>query len=428
MPVKTKPVEAEPANHTTAAGRAAAGVAQLAVIGGGPAGLMAADVLASASSPTAPLIVTVFDRMPTVGRKLLLAGRSGLNLTNNEPLSSLVARYGAERDTLRTSVEAFPPEALRAWVSSLGVRTFVGSSGRVFPESMRATPLLRAWLRRLDSLGVQRAPRHNWIGWGDDNTLRFEANGRIVTFQADAAVLALGGASWPRTGSDGRWVDVTRAAGIDVRELLPANSGVRVEWTSPFRERVAGAPLKNVELRVGGRTSRGDVMITTRGLEGGPVYALTPQLRERHARLSIDLRPDIPVDTLTQRLMRGRAKDSMANTLRKVGLTPIAIDLLRACATVLPTDAGQLAARLKSVPVATEGVEGLARAISTAGGIAFAALDNRLMIRGRPGTFVAGEMLDWEAPTGGYLLQACFSTGVHAARGALAYLDRNRLA
>ena len=378
---------------------------------------MAADVLASGSSTALPVTVTVFDRMPSVGRKFLLAGRSGLNLTYHEPPQSFLARYGDREDELRASIQAFPPEALRAWSASLGEATFVGSSGRVFPESMRATPLLRAWLRRLDALGVQFVPRHRWVGWDDDDTLVFDTTDRVVHIRADATLLALGGASWPRTGSDGDWVGRVREAGIRVRDLEASNCGVLVQWTPAFRDRCAGRPLKNVELGAGDRRLRGDVTVTSTGLEGGPVYALTPQLRRHDARLTIDLRPDVATGALAQRLARRRPKDSTATALRKIGLSPVAIDLLRECTRTFPKDPHQLAARIKSVPVTVAGVDGVARAISTAGGVCFDDLDDHLMVRNRPGTFVAGEMLDWEAPTGGYLLQACFSTAVRSARG-----------
>lgn len=361
---------------------------------------MVAEVLA-----TAGVAVTVYERMPSVGRKLLLAGRGGLNLTHSEPLDAFLDRYGPARPRLAAAIEAFDPDALRAWAAGLGEEPFVGSSGRVFPAGFRATPLLRAWLRRLDELGVEIRTRHTWTGWDD---------------AADATVLALGGASWPRVGSDGAWVDTITGAGIDVVPLRPANCGFVVAWSDTFRNRFAGTPLKNIALTFGAVTVRGDAMVTRSGIEGGAVYAVSAALRDAidagdDVVLTVDLRPDVSEDALRERLGRGRERDSMSSALRRAGFPPVAIGLLR--------ETGLTGEHAKAVPVRLTATQPIARAISTAGGISLDEIDDTFMLRKRPGTFVAGEMLDWEAPTGGYLLQATFSTAVAAANGVLAWLS-----
>ncbi len=397
----------------------------VAVVGGGPAGLMAAEVLA-----TAGMAVTVFERMPSVGRKFLLAGRGGLNLTHTEPQDEFLARYGPARSVLAPSIEGFGPDELRAWCAGLGQEPFVGSSGRVFPAAFRATPLLRAWLRRLDELGVEIQVRHTWKAWGDEpGALLFtSADGSPVTVEADAAVLALGGASWPRVGSDGAWVGPVTAAGIGVAPLRAANVGFRVDWTSTFRDRFAGTPIKNVRLTFAGASVRGDAVITATGVEGGAVYGLAAPLRDALEReapvtLMVDLRPDLSVDDLADRFLRRRAKESRATLLRRAGLAPVGVGLLReVTANDLPAEPRALASLVKDMPLPLIAPQPLERAISTAGGIQFGEFDEHFMVRRRPGTFVAGEMLDWEAPTGGYLLQATFSTAVAAANGVLAWL------
>ncbi len=396
------------------------------VVGGGPAGLMAAEVLATAGHR-----VTVFERMSSVGRKFLLAGRGGLNLTHSEPIDAFMDRYGPARAMLAASIASFGPEALQAWCRGLGQEPFVGSSGRVFPAALRSTPLLRAWLTRLGDLGVERRVRVTWQGWGDEpGTWTFVGpDGATEVVAAEAAVLALGGASWPRVGSDGAWVEPFRAAGIGVAPLRPANVGFRASWSETFRDRFAGHPVKNVRLTFGGAASRGDVVITDTGLEGGAVYGLSASLRDAleagtPVTLVVDLRPDVSVGELTARLGRRRAKESTATVLRRCGVASVGIGLMReAHGRDLPAAPEALAALVKAVPVELVAPQSIERAISTAGGVAFADLDERFMVRARPGTFVAGEMLDWEAPTGGYLLQAAFATGAAAAHGALAWLD-----
>ena len=398
---------------------------------------MAAEVLADAG-----VSVTVVEHMRSPGRKFLLAGRGGLNLTHSEPPDGFLARYGPAESLLRGAVESFSSEDLREWAASLGQPTFVGSSGRVFPEAFRATPLLRAWLTHLTERGVGFLTRHRWVGWGDNRpdgavALRFTTDDATTTLTADVAVLALGGASWPRTGSDAGWVQTMTDAEISVVPLRPSNVGVRISWSTHVAHRFAGDALKNVEVSMadGGPASRGDVMITSSGLEGGPIYALSPGIRHRldadgSCGLVIDLAPDRRLDEVSARLGRRRPKDSMSSTLRRtLRLSPAAIGVLReATHNRPPDDPSTLAALVKSVPVEVTATMPIDRAISSAGGISFDEVDETFMLRRRPGTFVAGEMLDWEAPTGGYLLQATFSTGVAAARGALARLSaRHRI-
>ena len=386
------------------------------VVGAGPAGLMAAEALARAGRR-----VVVYDASPSPARKFLLAGRGGLNLTHSEPLQTLLTRYGAAASRLKPAIEAFPPEALRQWAAELGEETFVGSSGRVFPRSFKATPLLRAWLRRLDGLGVVRRPRSRFVGFGDSDTLRFVSPAGEETVEAAAAVFALGGASWPRLGADGGWVEIFRRAGIEVAPLKPANCGFLVAWSDPVRQRFAGTPLKNVALSHGEARVRGEAMVTEAGLEGGAVYALSARLRDAiaddgAATLAVDFRPDADERALAGRFAR-KPGQSLSTRLRKAGLPPVAAALMRE-AGPLPDDPEDLARRAKSCPIRLVGTAPIARAISTAGGVAWSELDDDLMLIKRPGVFVAGEMIDWEAPTGGYLLQGCFSTGVAAGRAA----------
>jgi uncharacterized flavoprotein (TIGR03862 family) len=388
---------------------------------------MAAEVLANGGAA-----VTVYDRMPSAGRKFLLAGRGGLNLTHSEPLERLLDRYGAATPRLRSAIETLPPVALRAWCEGLGQQTFVGSSGRVFPRALKTSPLLRGWLRRLDALGVAFKPRHQWTGW-DGGALMFDTPEGRIAVAPQGTVLALGGASWPHLGSDGGWVDAMTQAGITATPLRPANCGFTAGWSDVFRGRFEGQPLKRIGLSFGGRSVRGEALVTARGLEGGGIYALSAPLREAiaatgEAIVRIDLRPDLSATDLTRRLAAPRGKQSLSTFLRKAAaLSPVAIGLLHEAAiarsmslsTMQPAALSDL---IKSVPIRLIGVADVARAISTAGGVAFDDVDEKFMLRRKPGVFVAGEMLDWEAPTGGYLLQASFATGAAAGRGALAYL------
>jgi uncharacterized flavoprotein (TIGR03862 family) len=379
--------------------------------------------------------VTVFDTMPSAGRKFLMAGRGGLNLTHSEPLPKFLARYGAAALHLQPAIDSFTPAALRKWADDLEQPTFVGSSGRVFPKALKASPLLRAWLKRLDSLGVRLALRHRWIGWDHDGCLTFRTPDGERTVAAGTTIMALGGASWPRLGSDGAWVEQLASRGIATSPLRPANCAFTVEWSVVFRDRFEGRPLKNVALSFGPHTMRGEVLITRDGIEGGGIYALSAVLREHinvagNAVLHIDLRPDVPMAELAARLSAPRGKQSVSNWLRKMGgLSPVAIGLLQETAIASGRQPGTmtppaLAGFIKSAPVTLTGIAPIVRAISTAGGVAFSELDGDYMIRRLPGVFAAGEMLDWEAPTGGYLLQASFATGAAAGRGALKWLHR----
>jgi len=385
---------------------------------------MAADVIAGAGHA-----VTVYERMPSVGRKFLMAGRGGLNLTHSEPLEKFVTRYGTAADILRPALEAFPPATLRAWCEALGQETFIGSSGRVFPKAMKASPLLRNWLARLRENGVTFALRHRWVGW-KNNKLLFDTPGGRIETESKAVVLALGGASWPKLGSAGDWVDTLQQTGIGIAPLRAANCGFCIEWSEVFRNRFEGAPLKRIALSSGETSVRGEAVITRDGIEGVAVYALSTGLRKAidksgKTMISIDLLPDVPVGDLAARLAAPRAKQSLSTFLRKaVNLSPVAIGLLHETA-VVPASAmaaKDLAKLIKAIPLSLTGTAPMARAISTAGGISFGEIDRHFMLRNRPGVFVAGEMLDWEAPTGGYLLQASFATGAAAGRGVMSWL------
>ncbi|MCK1580012.1 TIGR03862 family flavoprotein [Bradyrhizobium sp. 168] len=397
----------------------------VAVIGAGPAGLMAAEVLVQGGAR-----VTVYDSMPSAGRKFLMAGRGGLNLTHSEPLPQFITRYREAAQRLQAAIEAFPPDALRAWSEALGEPTFVGSSGRVFPKAFKASPLLRAWLRRLDAAGVHFAFRQRWMGWDGDGRLVFDPPGGGDGIAADAIVLALGGASWPRLGCDGGWTTILADKGVAISPLRPANSGFTVAWSEIFRTRFEGQPLKGITLSFGPHRARGEAMITSGGIEGGTIYALSAELREAIAAngaavLHVALRPDVDHGELVKRLSASRGKQSFSNFLRKAAqLSPVAVGMLQeatigAGQSLSAISAERLAELINAVPVKLTRVAPIARAISSAGGISFDELDSDFMIRKLPGVFAAGEMLDWEAPTGGYLLQASFATGAAAGRGVL---------
>lgn len=392
------------------------------VIGAGPAGLMAAERLAGAG-----VRVVVHDRMPSVARKFLMAGRGGLNLTHSEPMERFLPRYGDAQATAADWIAAFTPADLIAWVEGLSQPTFVGSSGRVFPKAMKASPLLRAWLGRLEEMGVEVRTRSRWIARRDGAWVFDTPQGEREERPA-AVILALGGASWPRLGSDGAWTTQIEALGAALSPFRPANAGFDVGWSSLFRQRFAGRPLKGIALTHVGRTVRGEVMIAAYGIEGGAVYALSADLRlalERDGRadLTLDLKPDLTLARLAERLDRPRGKASVSNHLRKAaGLDAAAVALLREVGP-LSDGAEDLGARIKALPLTLTGMQGLERAISSAGGVRLDAVDKRLMLKAAPGVFLAGEMLDWEAPTGGYLLQASFASGVAAALGVLDWLD-----
>ncbi|HAY11584.1 MAG TPA: aminoacetone oxidase family FAD-binding enzyme [Thauera sp.] len=425
----------------------------VAVIGGGPAGLMAAETLAGAG-----LAVTVYDAMPSVGRKFLLAGRGGLNLTHSEAAAPFLSRYGTASAALSPMLAAFDAQALRAWAHGLGVDTFVGTSGRVFPTEMKAAPLLRAWLARLRASGVQFAMRQRWLGWATPVTaesgapsapqcahsLRFSTPVGERIIAADAVVLALGGGSWAKLGSDGAWVPLLRAAGVDVAALRPANCGFDVTtpgtqarggWSPHFLDRFRGQPLKSVVARFTDASGHaheraGECLVSATGIEGGLIYALSAPLRDTIAALgevtvALDLAPGRSQERLTAELARPRGSRSLASHLQsQAGIKGIKASLLREC---LPKavfdDPVRLAAAIKALPLRLVAPRPLDEAISSAGGVRFEAVDDRLMLKTHPGVFVAGEMLDWEAPTGGYLLTACFATGVAAARGVAHWLE-----
>jgi uncharacterized flavoprotein (TIGR03862 family) len=414
----------------------------VAVIGGGPAGLMAAERLAAAG-----VQVDLYDAMPSVGRKFLLAGKGGLNLTHAEALPQFTARYGKRAGEVAGWLDRLSPQALRDWAAGLGVDTFVGSSGRVFPAEMKAAPLLRAWLHRLRLAGVRLHMRHRWQPEslsasppGTPYALRFDTPAGPVCQPADLLLLALGGASWPRLGSDGRWVPALAAAGLDLAPLRPANCGFDVGWSEHLASRYGGQPLKNVRLihgdpQDGGFDRLGECVLTATGLEGSLVYAAAAGLRDAieaagSATIALDLLPALSLAALTEALARGRGARSLANHLREqAGLSGVKAGLLReglsaAEWTALSRDPAWLAQRIKALPLRLSACRPIAEAISSAGGVRLEALDAGLQARARPGLFCAGEMLDWEAPTGGYLLSAAMASGLVAADGVLAELAR----
>jgi uncharacterized flavoprotein (TIGR03862 family) len=393
----------------------------IAIIGAGPAGLMAAERLAGRG-----LKVTVFDSMATPGRKFLMAGRGGLNLTHSEPLPQFIARYGDRAEVVRAWLEQFSSEDLRRWADGLGAETFVGSSGRVFPQAMKASGLLRNWLRRLSEAGVMFRLRHRWAGFDGDRLL---FDGEIRSVAARATVLALGGASWPKLGSDAGWVPILAARGVEIVPFKPANCGFEIAWSAHFRDRAAGQPLKNIALSLDGDpvlgAILGEMVVTRHGIEGGAVYAISAALRDRlPAVLTLDLKAQMEIDVLARRLAGRRKGRSLSAWLTaELKLSPLAYALLREVAANVPHDPEALARLIKAAPLKIERTRPIAEAISSAGGISFAAVNEGLLLQALPGIFAAGEMLDWEAPTGGYLLQGCMSSAVVAADGALRYLD-----
>lgn len=397
----------------------------VAIVGAGPAGLIAAERLALAE-----LDVTVYERMPSPARKFLFAGRGGLNLTHSENRETFLTRYGAAAPILAPAIAAFPPEALGKWSEGLGEPVFTGTSGRVFPKHFKATPLLRSWLRRLEKLGVKFVLRARWTGFDAAGSLRFAGPDGAYTVTPQAILLALGGASWPRLGADGLWTCMLAARGIQITPWQPVNCGLDIAWSDYFKTKFQGEPLKRIALTFEGTRVRGEALVTAGGMEGGAIYALSGAVREAlassgAARLHIDLRPDLEVATIVQRLTVSRGTQSLATFLRKVlKLPPVAIALLRESSPgSLPSDPAGLALLIKAVPLDLAGVSAIDRAISSAGGIKLRDIDSSYMLKALPGVFVAGEMLDWDAPTGGYLLQGAFSTGLAAANGLLAWLD-----
>jgi uncharacterized flavoprotein (TIGR03862 family) len=398
------------------------------LIGGGPAGLMAAEVLSEGS-----LRVDLYDAMPSVGRKFLVAGSSGLNLTHAGPLDEFLSHYGTRQAQLEPFIRAFGPDELRRWAADLGSQTFVGTSGRIFPSEMKAASLLHAWRERLTAAGVIFHQNHKWTSWADDNSLIFETPEGENQVQADATILALGGASWPQTGSTGAWVGVLTRRGIPITPLKPANCGFDVDWSEHFRQRFEGQPVKSVALEFEDFRQQGEFVVTAYGVEGSLVYAASARVRDAleqrdQVTVRLDLAPDWSRERLIERLARPRGSQSMSNHLKKsIGLQGVKAGLLW---EFVPredfADPEKLATAIKSLPVTLIAPRPLEEAISTAGGVPFEALDDRLMLRRMPGVFCAGEMLDWEAPTGGYLLTACFATGRAAGLGALDWLRKRK--
>lgn len=398
---------------------------RIIVVGGGPAGLMAAECAAAAGA-----MVDVFEGKPSVGRKFLIAGKGGLNLTHADPFERFVARYGARAEPVARWLRAFDADALRAWAKALGVETFIGSSGRVFPSDLKAAPLLRAWLRRLRAEGVAIHARHRWTGWREDGALAFDTPSGPFHAQADAVVLALGGGSWPQLGSDGAWVPWLRAHGIVVADLAPSNCGFDVAWSEVFASRHAGAPLKRVVARVVDAAGQaheqaGECVVSATGIEGQLVYALSSVLRDTlaatgTARIVLDLAPQRSEVELAARLSRPAGSRSLTEHWRRSA----AVDGVRAGLLMevldraAQRDPARVARTLKALPLDVVRPRPIAEAISSAGGVSFDALDEHLMLRALPGVFCAGEMLDWEAPTGGYLLTACFASGRLAGAAA----------
>lgn len=405
----------------------------VAVIGGGPAGLMAAKVLAAHG-----ISVDLYDAMPSVGRKFLLAGKGGMNLTHTEASEPFLSRYGARTQQIAPMLQTFDPEALRAWVHDLGIPTFVGSSGRVFPTDMKAAPLLRAWLKRLRDTGVRFYMRHRWLGWNDDHSLHFNTPDGELTVQADAVVLALGGGSWARLGSDGAWAPLLEQQGIATAPLKPANCGFDVAWSAHFQERFAGQPIKPVvascvDMHGVTHQRQGEFVVTVTGVESSLIYALSAHLRDQiaaqgEAILTLDLAPGKSLERVMEEVAHPRGSRSMASHLQsKVGIAGVKAGLLHEC--VSKADYAQphkLAAAIKALPLRLIAARPIDEAISSAGGVMFEALNEQLMTQAMPGVFCAGEMLDWEAPTGGYLLTACFASGRNAGLGAVAWLQAQK--
>ncbi len=386
------------------------------VIGAGPAGLMAAEVLSSAGHS-----VQVVDAMPSPARKFLMAGKSGLNITKDQPIDAFVAQFTTASDWLTPALRRFGPEQVQDWARGLGIDLFVGSTGRVFPVEMKASPLLRAWLTRLDDNGVTLRRRWRWTGW-DGDTATFDTPDGAAQIDAKATILALGGASWARLGSDGRWLETLTGADVPTDAFAPSNAGLTVAWTAHM-ERHFGTPLKNIALRSGQKSTRGECIVSKHGLEGGGVYMLSPAARDG-ADITLDLLPDMSADQIASRLLRPQGKQSLTNYLRKtLRLDPVKIALLREFGGALPSDAA-LANLIKSLPVRYDGLRPIDEAISVAGGISPDAMDETYMLRARPGVFCCGEMTSWDAPTGGYLLTGCFATGHWAGQHAVDWLSR----
>ncbi len=399
----------------------------VAVIGGGPAGLMAAEVISRAG-----IKVDLYDAMPSVGRKFLMAGKGGLNLSYSEPFDVFLTRYGSRSDHIKPMLEEFDTVALRTWVEQLGFSTFVGSSGRIFPKDMKAAPLLRAWLHRLRLAGVSFHMRHKWLGWSEAGTqaLAFMTPNGVKDVQVDAVVLALGGGSWPQLGSTGDWVSLLAQRDVQIAPLVPANCGFDVGWSQHFCDRFAGQPLKSIVASFAGITKQGDCVVTETGVEGGLIYALSAHLRDDialngSATLTLDLAPGRSLSSLIEKIAKPRGKQSLTNHLRKcLGIEGVKAGLLREIVPIEDfNDPIKLCAAIKALPIKLIATRPIAEAISSAGGVSFASVDEHSMVRNLPGLFCCGEMLDWEAPTGGYLLSACFASGRKAGAGVVRWLE-----
>ena len=396
----------------------------ITIIGGGPSGLMAGEIIATAGHKG-----TIYDAMPTFGRKFMMAGRGGLNLTHSEPLENFTTRYFEASNWLEPHIKAFTPQELRKWCEELGQETFVGTSGRVFPRSMKASPLLRAWLKKLENLGVNYLTRHSWQGFDGDKLIFCNANKETIKIKSDATLLALGGASWPHLGSDGSWVNILKKDGVKISDFRPSNCGFITKWSDYLTANFAGTPLKAVAISHKNFSHKGEIIITKQGIEGVAVYALSAYLRESiktdgKALVQIDLRPEMSIEALSKKL-QNRGKKSLSNYLRKAGFSAVASALLNElipASQLAKATPENLAKYLKNLPITLISTTDIARAISSAGGISCESFDDNFMLKNRAGVFVAGEMLDWEAPTGGYLLQACFSTAVASAKGILNFI------
>lgn len=401
----------------------------IAVIGGGPAGLMAAEVLSQSN-----ITVNVYDAMPSVGRKFLMAGKGGMNITHSEDFATFISRYGIRKDEITALLTQFTPQDLRTWIHQLGIETFVGSSGRVFPRDMKAAPLLRAWLHRLRTAGVNFHMRHRWLGWSSQGDLMFESPQGQQGIKADAVLLALGGGSWARLGSDGTWVPLLQQHGVAVSALKPANCGFDIRWSEHFSSRHAGEPLKSVTLSFSDTAKvshfkHGECLVTASGIEGSLIYAMSANIRDTIAAsgkavIYLDLLPHRDMQHVVNEIAHPRGSRSMSSHLQsRLGIKGVKAGLLREQLTKEDfADPIKLAAAIKRLPLALIAARPLDEAISSAGGVMFEALNEQLMIRNMPGTFCAGEMLDWEAPTGGYLLTACFASGLAAGKGMLDWL------
>ena len=396
----------------------------IAIIGGGPAGLMAAEECAKAG-----LKPHIFERMPTPARKFLMAGKSGLNITHGEPLDKFLTRYSEGTKEIEPAVRAFTPDNIRTWADGLGTETFVGSSGRVFPKAMKASPLLRAWLQNLETLGATLHSRCHWQGW-NEGSLSFKTGEGIQYVKSKATILALGGSSWPKLGADGSWLMELKKNGINATEFQPSNCGFEVNWSDHFRDRNAGEPIKNTILKFGSSSVQGDFVISKYGVEGSAIYALSSNIRKvitatgQPTTLTLDLTPDRSLERLETSLSKPRGKKSFATHLKRAtGLSGVKAGLIRECLDeTTRTDPVLLAAGIKALPIQLEAPRPIEEAISTAGGVMWDSIDKNLMLNSKPGTFCAGEMIDWDAPTGGYLLTACMAQGRQAARGAIKWL------